>query len=225
MTAARRRILLPALSTLVMLVALLSLGTWQVERLLWKQALLDAVDAAEREPAMPLPATPRPFTRVRVQGNFAPGIAGLYGAELRDGVGGAHALAVLERPGQAPVLVNRGWVPAPTGAQPPAPPAGPVTFEAYIRPAEPAGLFTPAPDRAARRFYALDPAEIGPALGQPGLAPYTLVALGPPGDPDPARAMPRPPNNHLSYAITWFSLAIALLAIFALYLRKALRPQ
>jgi surfeit locus 1 family protein len=37
--------------------------------------------------------------------------------------------------------------------------------------------------------------------------------------------MPRPPNNHLSYAITWFSLAIALLAIFALYLRKALRPQ
>jgi len=224
-TAAPRRILIPALSTLVMLVALLGLGTWQVQRLLWKQAVLAAVDAAESRPPIPLPADPQPFTRVVAEGRFAPASGALYGAELRDSTGGAHALAILERPGQPAILVDRGWVPAPNGAAPPTPPAGRVTIEAYIRPAEPAGLFTPAPDPVARRFYALDPAAIGAALGTPALAPYTLVALGPPGTPDPARALPRPPNNHLSYAITWYSLAIALLAIFATYLRKVLRPQ
>jgi surfeit locus 1 family protein len=206
-----------------MLVALLSLGTWQVQRLLWKQSLLEAVDTAERLPPTPLPANPLPFTRVVAQGSFAPATAAFYGAELRGSIGGARALAILERPGQPPVLVDRGWVPAPTGAAPPAPPSGPVSLEAYVRPAEPAGLFTPAPNRAAHRFYALDPAEIGAALGVPALAPYTLVVLGPPGTPDPARAMPRPANNHLSYAITWYSLAVALLAIFILYLRKAPR--
>ena len=34
------------------------------------------------------------------------------------------------------------------------------------------------------------------------------------------RTLPRPPNNHLPYAITWYGLAIALLVIFALYARK-----
>jgi surfeit locus 1 family protein len=40
--------------------------------------------------------------------------------------------------------------------------------------------------------------------------------------PDPARHLPRPPNNHLSYAITWYGLAIALVVIFILWARKAL---
>ena len=38
--------------------------------------------------------------------------------------------------------------------------------------------------------------------------------------PDPARHLPRPPNNHLSYAITWYGLAVALLAIFIVWARK-----
>ena len=38
--------------------------------------------------------------------------------------------------------------------------------------------------------------------------------------PDPARHLPRPPNNHLSYAITWYGLAVALLAIFVVWVRK-----
>ena len=40
----------------------------------------------------------------------------------------------------------------------------------------------------------------------------------------PARTLPRPANNHLSYAITWYGLATGLLVIFALYARKVLRP-
>ena len=231
-----RRLLIPALSTLVMLVVLVGLGTWQVQRLLWKRAILAAVDAAESAPATPLGPTPAPFAKVVATGTFDRAATALYGSEIRTGagatIGGARALAVLRRDGAAPILVDRGWVPAGTGAPPPpGPPSGPVAIQGELRPPVPPGWFTPAPDLAARRFYALDPASIGPAIGEPALAPYTLVAIGPPtpgpptpGQPEPASALPRPANNHLSYAITWYGLALSLLVVFALYLRKVLRP-
>ncbi|MBN8904164.1 MAG: SURF1 family protein, partial [Rhodospirillales bacterium] len=75
-------------------------------------------------------------------------------------------------------------------------------------------------------FYTLDPAAIGRALGLPTVAPYTIVALGdtpPQRWPDPAKHLPRPPNNHLSYAITWYGLAAALVVIFILWARKTVR--
>ena len=62
-------------------------------------------------------------------------------------------------------------------------------------------------------------------LGFGSVAPFILVAMGPaPPEryPDPARHLPRPPNNHLSYAITWYGLAIALVVIFVLWARKVL---
>ena len=56
------------------------------------------------------------------------------------------------------------------------------------------------------------PPAIGAALGLRQVAPFILVAMGsapPERYPDPARHLPRPPNNHLSYAITWYGLAVA----------------
>jgi surfeit locus 1 family protein len=57
------------------------------------------------------------------------------------------------------------------------------------------------------------------------VAPFILIAMGPTpqaGYPIPAEHLPRPPNNHLSYAITWYGLAVALVVIFAVWSRKAL---
>ena len=86
--------------------------------------------------------------------------------------------------------------------------------------------FSPTDDDAARLFYTLDPAAIGAAVGVPHPEPYTLVAMGPAvtgAYPAPAQHLPRPPNNHLSYVITWYGLAVALLIIFGVWVRKALR--
>ncbi len=57
-------------------------------------------------------------------------------------------------------------------------PGGDATMVGYIRTPDAAGPFSPADDLAARRFYTLDPAKIGAALGLPQVAPFTLVALG-----------------------------------------------
>jgi surfeit locus 1 family protein len=210
-----------------MLAVLIGLGTWQVHRLAWKGALLARIAEAERAPAIALPPHPSPFEKVRIEGRLRPDLSAWYGVDVRDTNGGprmgAQLVQPLERDGAPLVLVDRGWMATP--GQPADTPTGAVTVEGYVRPAERPGLFTPNADAATRHFYALDPAAIGAALGLPRVAPFVLVALGPERDgfPAPAHQLPRPPNNHLSYAITWYGLALALVVIFGSWSRTALQ--
>ncbi|HJS85018.1 MAG TPA: SURF1 family protein [Acetobacteraceae bacterium] len=218
--AARRSLLWPGAMTLLMLLALLGLGTWQVRRLHWKQDILARIAAAEAAPPVPLPAAPAPFQKVRVTGHFLPGRTALYGVEVRDGpagpVMGRQVIAPLAADGRV-VLVDRGWSPEGTI---PAPPDGPVTVVGYARPPE-NPRFLAAPDSPARReFFTLNPTSIAASLGLSNVAPFTLVALGPPaGTLIPAEHLPRPMNNHLSYAVTWYGLAFALAIVFIAWAR------
>lgn len=200
---------------------LIALGVWQLERLTWKTDLLRQIDAAEAQPAIDLrPGLPS-FAKIRLTGHFLP-VTALFGAEGRNTrsgpVMGAQQLGVLARDGAPPVIVDRGWV-----AQSMASPEGTVTVEGWMHPPATPGWFAPNDDLAGRRFYTLDPARIGTALGVPDVAPFVLVALGPPGMPDPARALPRPPNDHLSYALTWFGLAAGLVGVTIAFLLKTRR--
>lgn len=202
-----------------------SLGVWQIQRLHWKQGLLAEIDRAEAAPPVPMPAHPVPFEKVEITGVLRTDLAVRYGTEVRSGatgpVLGSQVVVPLERSGQPLVLVDRGW--APDDATLPNPPV-PISVTGYVRPAESGSPFAPGPDLARRRFWSLDPAAIGAALGLPTLAPYTIVALGPATDvPEPAHALPRPSNDHLGYAGTWFGLSACLLVVFTLFVRKALR--
>lgn len=220
-----RRLLWPALSTLAMLGITLALGMWQVERLHWKLGLLADIDRAEASPPVPLPAVPAPFQKVEVSGRMRDDLAAFYGSEVRTTTSGptlgAQLVTPLERDAADTILVDRGWLPE--GAALPRDPAE-VRVVGYVRAADRASWFTPKDDMAARRFWTLDPAAIGAALGLPRVAPFTLVALGPGGQgPQPAHALPRPPNDHLGYAITWFGLAACLLGVFGAYAWRTLR--
>ena len=222
-----RRLLWPGLTTAAMIALTLALGVWQVQRLAWKTALLAEIDRGEAAPAIPLPANPRPFTKVLVSGTLRQDLGALYGIEVRTTLSGpvlgAFLLNPLERPGADPIIVDRGWVP--TGAPHDATPV-PATVEGYIRAPEHPIRFAPADEPANRRFYTLDPAVIGAALGLREVAPFTLIALGtvPPGTvPEPAQALPRPPNNHFVYAVTWFGMAGVLVVMFGAYARSVLK--
>lgn len=225
--SAARRLLVPASSTVLMLAILVSLGVWQLHRLAWKTDVMARIEQSERSPGEPLgSAEPSPYARVRVEGVLRGDLSALVGAEVRDESGpaalGAHLVTPLLRDGAPPVLVDRGWVDV---ARPlPPPPAGTTRLDGYVRPGERPHWFSAVDDPKSRRFYTLDPAAIGAAVGLPAVAPYVLVALGPPGVPDPARSLPRPPNDHLQYALTWFGFAATLLVIFVLHARKVLRP-
>ena len=228
--------------TAVMLVILIGLGVWQVQRLAWKEGILNQIDHAEASPAIPLPtvplnaaegegsaaAVPTPYSKVSATGRFREDLSALYGDQVRqtpDGVRmGAQLIVPLIRKDAPPLLVDRGWVPL-SRPKPIGMPTGEVTVDGYVQPPDRPGPFSANDDVATRRFFTLNPAAIGAAIGLK-VAPFTLVALGPqPPDlfPDPARHLPRPPNNHLSYAITWFGLAIALAVIFVAWSVKMLR--
>ena len=164
-----------------------------------------------------LGAGPRPsqFERVVVSGRLDPSREAAYASDVRDVRGvptfGVFLLEPLLRAHAPAVLVDLGWVPASTTGRPAVTVAGTRTVVGYVRRPEHPALFTPAPDLATRQFYALEPVAIGRAVGLgDGVAPFTVVALRQHGDPAfPAAetTLPRPPDNHLQYAVTWFTLA------------------
>ena len=206
-----------------MLAITLSLGVWQIERLHWKQGLLAEIDRAEAAPPIAIPTDPSPFEKVEITGTLDADLIAHYGAEVRGVVGGvtmgAQLIVPLDRPGQLPVLVDLGWLP---DNAPVVLPTSPTRVVGYIRPPEPAGRLTPGADLVQRRFWSLDPGAIGTALGLSAVAPYTLVALGPASAmPSPAQNLPRPSNDHLGYAVTWFGLALCLIGIFVVFVRRA----
>ena len=223
-----RRLLWPGAMAAAMLAVLLGLGTWQVQRLHWKRTVLAQIARAEAAPAVALTAEPEPYAKVQVTGRLRDDLSASYGAEVRDTPAGTQLgtqlIEPLERADGEAILVDRGWVPD-KRLRPIARPEGDVTLEGYVRPSETPGLFSATDNPAARLFYTLDAPAIGAALGLHHVAPFILVAVGsapPERYPDPARHLPRPPNNHLSYAITWYGLAVALVVIFVLWARKAL---
>ena len=200
-----------------MLAVLLGLGTWQVQRLQWKEALLARLAAAEQAPPVPLAedAPPEPWTRLSVTGRLDYTREALLGAEVRGNRMGATLVTPLFRPGAPPLLVLRGWVPT-EGSPTVERPEGELTLTGYLRPAEPAGLMAAPDDPARRRFYSFDPALLGPALDLAQVAPYGLALLGeaaPTRLPQPATALPRPDNPHLGDAGTWDGLALTLLGV------------
>jgi len=95
---------------------------------------------------------------------------------------------------------------------------------ASIRPEDP-GPFTAPPRPLVRRWYAVDLAAMGRNAGLENVADYYIAAayIGADGRaaPNPfalaAGADAMPPARHLGYALTWYGLAIVLLAIYFAY--------
>ncbi len=230
MTSASRRFLVPSVTVIVMMAILIGLGSWQVYRLQWKDSILARIADAELAAPVPLKPDPKPYTKVAATGRFRFDLTAQFGAEVRDTnrgpIMGSYQIVPLERDGLPPILVDRGWVPQ-MRETPLDDPAGLVTITGYIRPEERARWFSPTNDVATRQFFTLDPDAIAGAIGLATPMPFTLVALGPSSPvsfPVPAQHLPRPPNNHLSYAITWYGLAVALVVIFIVWARKPASP-
>lgn len=213
-----------------------------MQRLEWKTRLLADLAAAQAAPPAEATAAALPFAHVTATGRLRPGAEALLGSEVRGTVLGATLVAVLDREGAPPLLVLRGWVPV----QPPGPverPEGAMTVSGYARPSERVGLLAARDDPAQRRFFTFDAPAIARALGAPDALPYGLALVVPaPRGPAPtgfgaatqpaARGpfpvaepgFPAPRNPHLGYAITWFGLAGAFAAVFALWAWRRVAP-
>ena len=216
--SARTRARAPVVAALVVLAVLFAvLGIWQLERREWKHALIAAVTA--RVDAAPV-AAPEPaawplitaetdaYRRIRVTGRFRYERETLVRA-VSDLGSGYWVLTPLDAGGFT-VLVNRGYIAPDQRGTVQRMPAGDVTVTGLLRVTEPGGGFLRSNDPAADRWYSRDVAAIAAARGISGAAPYFIDADASgnaAGGPVGGLTVIRFPDNHLSYALTWFALA------------------
>jgi cytochrome oxidase assembly protein ShyY1 len=98
----------------------------------------------------------------------------------------------------------------------------PVTLTGYLRFPESAGLLTPAANRDKRLWFTRDHLAMARTLGWGEVAPF-YVDLETPvpanGIPQPGPLSPHLRDEHMQYAITWFTLAAALIIAFGVWAR------
>ncbi len=247
MRRARFRVLIaPGLCALAGLVALSSLGIWQLQRLAWKEELIARValrmqisfaPPAPAESEWPnVNAVDDEYRRVKVTGTFRHDREALVYALLSEPKGkfsgpGYWVLTPIETAGGAALLVNRGFVPfdrkdAATRREGQV--AGIVTVTGLLRLPEGRSWFTPADDPARGIWQERDPVAIARAYGLVRAAPFFIDAddfPNPGGLPQGGETKLVFPNRHLEYALTWFGLALALIAVFVAFAWKQLTAR
>jgi surfeit locus 1 family protein len=233
------RVLGPTLVGLLALAGLLGLGFWQLERLAWKEGLLARLALRVGAEPMALAAVERQFLaggdveylHALAKGRFHHDKERYLYAPQPQGLGW-HVYTPLEvAPGQI-LWVNRGWVDdahkSPQQRRP-GQPSGETEVKGLIRLTPPPGLFTPRNDDAHNLWYWPDLAHMTRSAFPAG-APQTLpFRLEVDAAPLPPGGLPRGgvtrldlPNRHLQYALTWFALALALIAVYFAFARQRL---
>jgi surfeit locus 1 family protein len=244
-----RRLLLPAFATIVACMVLTGLGVWQLERLWWKEALIERVNARLALPPVPAPPPAEgaaidlallEYQPVTVTGVFDHPheihvVYSLTEPKGRAGGPGYFVVTPLKVSGGAWVVyVNRGFVPQEKrdpAARHEGQVAGEVTITGLLRQPAVRSWFMPGDDAAANAWFSRDPALYSVAQGQPveRVAPYIIDAafnpLLPGGLPQGGETIVAFPNSHLGYAITWFGLALCCAGVFAAFARTRLREK
>lgn len=222
-----RRMLVPLIFGLGGFAILIGLGVWQVERLAWKEAVLADIDA--RIVAAPVDL---PVELDRVRDNYLPvKVKGRFTGEhvdvlvSRKQIGaGVRVVEVFETgaaPGVRRVLVDRGFVEDDLRGA--ARVSGVAEVVGNLHWPQEVDSFTPPPDPKTELWFARDADAIAAALRT---EPTFIVAREPTGgeiEPMPVDTSAIP-NDHLQYAITWFSLAAVWLGM-TVYLLWRIRQR
>ena len=199
-----RRLIFPLLLGLVGCGILIGLGTWQVQRMSWKQGILADIEARIAADPVPLPpeGAGTAYQPVTATGELSGNRLRVLVSRKQIGPG-YRIVSVLDTDDGRRVLVDLGFIAE--GA--PVPEAvGHVTVTGNLHTPEETDGFTPAPDLTRNLWFARDVAQMSVVLG----TEETLIVAR---DPVIAGIDPMPvdttgiPNDHLHYAITWFLLA------------------
>ena len=205
------------------LVALLSLGGWQVKRLAWKEALLENISSnLEDEPSrLPksLEKTEHNYKMVKVEGLL--GTRSIFILTPVKGSGaGYRVISSLKLKDGKKILIDRGVIKEQVKTRL-------ETFEkqrsviGYLYWPNETDYFTPDPNLKRNIWFSRDLEKMANFLeSQPILVVATENRL------DPSIKMHDPtiniPNNHLQYAITWFTMAFLWFGMSAYFVYKML---
>ena len=223
----RKPQLIPLLFIIASTITMTFLGAWQVQRLQWKNALVKQIEQVQGLPylhSLPADLNGLEYRKVTLTGSFKyEKVLHLIGRQ-KGNFPGFFMLTPFEMENDGRIiLVNRGFSPKDKESRP----EGLQTIEGVIRPAREKRFFAPEniPEKNVW-FY-----ENIPAMSQLTglkLTPLIVEQVGKEtkGEfPIPGDGIVNLRNDHLGYAITWFSTAIIGIIMFGFYYRKTPRNQ
>ena len=205
---------------------LIALGVWQIQRLGWKQEILAEIAAQIEKAPVALPADPDPVADkyLSVTAVGAIGDANVRVLVSKKNVGAGYRIITPFKMADRTVLLDRGFVRQ--SGEIPTVPAGLVKVTGNLHWPQETDSYTPDPDLTNNIWFARDVALMASALdtapilivareksfSDPGVTPFPVDTAG-------------IPNDHLQYAITWFSLAAIWLIISLYFVRPKRTPK
>ncbi|MEM6888710.1 MAG: SURF1 family protein [Pseudomonadota bacterium] len=206
---------------------LISLGLWQVQRLAWKEGVLADIERRIAADPIPLPETLDPerdaYLPVEATGVWRADYIRVLVSQKQVGAGYRIIRPMILESGD--ILVDLGFVPTAEADALRFEEGGPVRVVGNLQWPQEVDGFTPEPDRAGNIWFARDVPAMADELG----TQEVLVVRREAQENGPVSPLPVDtaaiPNDHLQYAITWFSLAIIWVGMTVYFLRRAPRPE
>lgn len=213
------RLVFPLLLGLIGAGILVGLGVWQLQRLDWKTAQLAEIESKISAAPVALPAEVTAqsdkYLPVTVTGRLLAPEA-LVLTSMEDAGAGYRVIAAMEvTGGSRKIMVDLGFV-SETNREF-SRPTGPIAVTGNLHWPEEVDGFTPEPELLRKVWFARDVERMANVLGT-----EQVLVVARSVDPAIAAITPLPvdtgniANDHLTYAITWFSLAAVWLGMTVL---------
>lgn len=216
--------LVPLLFTIPSIVILISLGFWQLNRLAEKKLFIETLATTLNAEPVRLSNLENPniYSKIKIDGhfleNFSIYLYGLRSMSLEKN--GYYLLTPFKTYDDRIIMVARGWFAHKEKGNINLKSDHTITqsITGVVLPPEKQSIFVPKNDFKNNIWFTLDLREMSENLGLK-LRDFYLIQLEPKNLPTLITALDTKSllairNDHLGYAITWFSLAIALAIIF-----------
>ena len=197
-----------------------SLGTWQLYRLQWKLDLIDQINTGlKSEPVKYSKLIKKNYQRVSVEGKFKFNKQ-IYLYSLNEtGKPGFDVITPLMTNSNEHVLVNRGWIDKNYKDLKSINVIKKNEIVGIFREIPKPNMFKPKNDIFKNVWFSLNQNDLKKFTGI-NFRNYVIFLEGKKTNlPTPKVITPNLTNNHLKYALTWYSVALSIL-IYFLYFRK-----
>jgi surfeit locus 1 family protein len=214
----------PALATLLVL------GTWQLQRMQWKNNLINSFEARSTADPISPPAAKAltlevEFHRLKLVGQFLHEKEIYLTGRTYEGNAGFHVVTPFVMIDGRIILVNRGWVSESyrnRSTRKFSLVDGEVVVDAILRLPNEKGYFVPKNDPEGGFWFTLVPDEVAQHIDfqEAIITTYYADALRTTGVvtlPIGAKIELNLRNAHLSYAFTWYGIALALIGVYAAF--------
>ena len=197
----------------------ISLGSWQIIRLNWKNNLILEIESSLKKPPVQLSETNvTNFLKIKTSGSidFDKQIY-LYNLN-ENGTPGFEVINPLIINSKN-YLINRGWIPFKKKGSEEIYEFDESNIVGTLKFQGRKNVFKPDNDIEENYWFSLDRDDILEFTGKK-FSNYIIYLDGNYQSPKPKKITANISNNHKKYAITWFSLAISILLLYLYFRRK-----